>query len=1115
MKKNNKKGFTLVELLATITIIGILAVVSIVAVTKLIDRSKKEQREHQKEILALAAEGYMQSNRGQLPKSIGETTTIDAMTLKNNKYLTENIKDGNKKSCMENSYVIVLKVSKTKYDYQTHLYCGNEQPPEDQTKAKPTIKIEFLDADGKLLENDSTILNKVREARFRIALTGGTKGGTQLELDGYSYAILAGEGTTGAMREVYSSGTLTANRNKSIVVDGKYLADYVSITDATRIEIKVNARNVTGGVSDVTITLGGGYEEGSSGTTYQDKNKPKCGTQNPKVTDWLNKNSTVKTRTITVPCTDKGESGCVRDNYTKTWPNEEEAEAETGIITIKDNAGNSTNCTVDVKVDFGTPVITLDAYKRKQNGTKEGNSVLSGAIKTTEGAANDTVTISTSQYTNLVNVYMNNTNYPYGVVYEVTLKDNLALDKVEWKTNAKNLKSSSDKYRTVSLSNDDKYDGTSKCSGKKECTFTIGFLAEGQRYGELVVQDKAGNTAKYIIYANLDRTAPKVPSVTYKLSGTTTAYTQGNWATKAVQSYITDGSNTDTLSGWGKYQYSFSQQNDGTPTAPKWANAVTGDVTNGTTGGYKVTPEGTHKLKYRNCDNAGNCSAYSTEHTIKVDTVAPTCTVSKANLSDSYKPNGAGWYKKILGLTSGEADLSGARVSRTCVEGGNSKFASGCDTTKNGYYDFIANINTTKAGSAGDNKGGTVSDKAGNTANCAANQTVKVDKTEPRCGTPVNATTNWVNYDVTVKQQCSDAESDCVKSEYPKPYTDEGYSGFDTIEDNAGNIATCFYDVYIDKTAPNELTAKYGTTEIDTSATYKYADFDISKLSFSCKDPIHNGVTSGLKSITVNGNAVTSLTKPSKAGTYEYKLVCTDNANNSTSKTYSITLQGNETYGCGASGNKIWRERICTPYVEANGYTDFTAEGPGAGGCVPGQEGCQIKQHPKYGFHYVCAFYAGNPRVHIKVSEFNCETKLLYGCRKSGTDKTLKTGLTEKQAKDWIGWVDHEYTIEGGESIEIGSDIAKRRSEDVGWTYVKCEYDTSKPNNVSCTHTDSAYKYEMGGSGNNRSIKRIKCTTYNNLYSLSTSLGKTDQYIRCSWNTAYGDSPCGNWQGGN
>ena len=67
---NNKKGFTLVELLAVITILGILSLGTIGYVNQMIDKSKKEKLSQQEKTVKMAAESYLQANRSELPKAI-------------------------------------------------------------------------------------------------------------------------------------------------------------------------------------------------------------------------------------------------------------------------------------------------------------------------------------------------------------------------------------------------------------------------------------------------------------------------------------------------------------------------------------------------------------------------------------------------------------------------------------------------------------------------------------------------------------------------------------------------------------------------------------------------------------------------------------------------------------------------------------------------------------------------------------------------------------------------------------------------------------------------------------------------------------------------------------
>ena len=129
MKKINcSKGYTLVELLAVITIISILLAISVAAVVHFIDRARNEQKSSQEKTITMAAENYLQENRSLLPKNVGDTSEIPISILRSKKYLSEDIRNSDGKSCMENSYVTVQRESKTKYVYKAHLYCGDEQP---------------------------------------------------------------------------------------------------------------------------------------------------------------------------------------------------------------------------------------------------------------------------------------------------------------------------------------------------------------------------------------------------------------------------------------------------------------------------------------------------------------------------------------------------------------------------------------------------------------------------------------------------------------------------------------------------------------------------------------------------------------------------------------------------------------------------------------------------------------------------------------------------------------------------------------------------------------------------------------------------------------------------
>ena len=83
---------------------------------------------------------------------------------------------------------------------------------------------------------------------------------------------------------------------------------------------------------------------------YQfDNIPPTCGSQSPSNPRWINRD-----RTITVGCSDQTNlSGCTQNRYSQSF-----GESYTGNITIIDNAGNPTTCSVVTKVDKTKPSCT-------------------------------------------------------------------------------------------------------------------------------------------------------------------------------------------------------------------------------------------------------------------------------------------------------------------------------------------------------------------------------------------------------------------------------------------------------------------------------------------------------------------------------------------------------------------------------------------------------------------------------------------------------------------------------------------------------------------------------------------------------------------------------------
>lgn len=119
----NKKGLSLVELLAVIVILGIITTLSIIGVNKLLDRSEKEGMDSQKNLLIIATKNFVQDNSEYLPKVVDETVKVRAILLKEKKYLEKEITIS-KKDCTENSYVEIYKNKRLTYDFTAYIVCN-------------------------------------------------------------------------------------------------------------------------------------------------------------------------------------------------------------------------------------------------------------------------------------------------------------------------------------------------------------------------------------------------------------------------------------------------------------------------------------------------------------------------------------------------------------------------------------------------------------------------------------------------------------------------------------------------------------------------------------------------------------------------------------------------------------------------------------------------------------------------------------------------------------------------------------------------------------------------------------------------------------------------------
>ena len=178
MKK--KSAFTLIELLATITILGILLGIAIPAVMGYMKRGTMEYYKSLENSVLNATRDYLIDYRSLYPREIGGTASISGDELLNNKYIT-NIDDEDGEKC--DATVIVEKIDKDEYDYHVCLKCGDNYSSSEE-----------------------------------ICNTGGNQGQTKnyvIEVDSFPTEVRQGDDLTLPKGKVYE----VENGNKTLITD--------------------------------------------------------------------------------------------------------------------------------------------------------------------------------------------------------------------------------------------------------------------------------------------------------------------------------------------------------------------------------------------------------------------------------------------------------------------------------------------------------------------------------------------------------------------------------------------------------------------------------------------------------------------------------------------------------------------------------------------------------------------------------------------------------------------------------------------------------------------------------------------------------------------------------
>ena len=485
----NNKGFSMVEVLAVVVILGVISSIGIVAVSKLVESSRNNYYLTQQKQMVLATQAYVNDNRNLLPKQIGSITSIRLQDLVNKKYLTDEIVDQNKTPCdSEKSHVDIYKASTTDYKYVGYLECdackkissdGSKKCYDKKDIKEPSITISIPNVSS----NQSANINSTISIEIQ-----GASDDDNIKVSSYSYKIYV----DGVLKK--STGLLINNKDNKITINKERIFNYVPgkikvVVTATNTEGITKSKSSANDLSDVLSPACGRvtYENNNKLKDYDyvNPNDIKCGSADY---PWINISQPSAARQAWVLCSDEFTLGCAQHEFSSVL----NIDGEDFDVPIKDKKGNSQICRIKNCIDRTTPKLIV--YLK--NG-----STITDTFTVNPQSTNQTDITSATH-----NTWLNKDNYPDGVTVEVVVVDATSkLKSFSWYQNAAGQKVPGEtniKVSSTSNISDSSYNSSGQFVKRQTIT------DDGVRKQVISVEDKAGNKIIYNLTIKVDRTPP-------------------------------------------------------------------------------------------------------------------------------------------------------------------------------------------------------------------------------------------------------------------------------------------------------------------------------------------------------------------------------------------------------------------------------------------------------------------------------------------------------------------------------------------------------------------------------------------------------------------------------
>lgn len=134
MRHINCKGFTLVELMAVITILVILSLVIVPIIDKNIKRSKQEMYDIQIENIRMAGVNYFSDNLFLRPSS-NSYCSISLDSLISSGYMSSNVRNPKTGESFDNLYIQIINSGDSDRDSYNYLVCPLEDGCQDVSQS--------------------------------------------------------------------------------------------------------------------------------------------------------------------------------------------------------------------------------------------------------------------------------------------------------------------------------------------------------------------------------------------------------------------------------------------------------------------------------------------------------------------------------------------------------------------------------------------------------------------------------------------------------------------------------------------------------------------------------------------------------------------------------------------------------------------------------------------------------------------------------------------------------------------------------------------------------------------------------------------------------------------